>query len=346
MRLRKQSVEFVGECSVNAAKMDAQLAACRKLVQGKDADTESSSNYDLLLDISKILDHTNIVVSLSILDADKFRSDIQRISRHIITPKISKSGDTVYLNGSVTSWINTLVALTKTTTKYDLDFRLMGVLANNYPKLFTSSFPKYIDKVESKSLDIDVIKSQHLIPQKLKAFSFLWVCNMNTALEMLKRCDSCKILQSSARHNESEIVNIIPLKLKSFKEGEYLLDREGRLVIDNVLISKDHFCSMNELHWIHSAIQTEQTYLNLIQSKENLEGWHHSYAKSVLPASLSTELYITADLKGWKRLFNMMCNIEQPQLVAQVKDTLRMLDKEIPNYFTAEVTKFLLESSH
>ena len=58
-----------------------------------------------------------------------------------------------------------------------------------------------------------------------------------------------------------------------------------------------------EVAWIHSLVQSEKSYNNLIN-----KGWIAQQARSVLPNSLKTELVMTGFVSDWKHFFQLRCD--------------------------------------
>lgn len=79
--------------------------------------------------------------------------------------------------------------------------------------------------------------------------------------------------------------------------------------IDNYLQNKDYELSLGAIEFINSIVQSERSYINLIE-----EGAKPQEARAVLPNALKTELVMTGFVSDWEHFFYLRCdNAAHPQ---------------------------------
>ena len=90
-------------------------------------------------------------------------------------------------------------------------------------------------------------------------------------------------------------------------------------------------CSPNDpFHvFIASCIRAEMDYKNLLDL-----GWRPEQAREILPNSLKTSIFVTANLREWRHIFNLRCSKKaHPQIRTLFLNILDGFKKEIPVIF-------------
>lgn len=81
--------------------------------------------------------------------------------------------------------------------------------------------------------------------------------------------------------------------------------------------------------WFQAMERAEESYLKLID-----KGWTPQQARCVLPNSLKTEIYMTANLREWRHFFKLRTSIQShPQLRELTNPLLEKIKEKLPIIF-------------
>lgn len=103
----------------------------------------------------------------------------------------------------------------------------------------------------------------------------------------------CSFTQESTRYakNKNGLIFVIPPWV-NIKPGFYNSDLPFGYL--------ERFDSL----WYNQCFEAEIRYINLVING----GWSPEQARTILPNSLKTELYVTTNLREWKHIFNLRCD--------------------------------------
>lgn len=127
----------------------------------------------------------------------------------------------------------------------------------------------------------------------------------------------CSVTQESTRYvnlANKGVIFIIPPWI-NIPEGEYLLPS----YFTDILEYRDE----NTKRWFQNCYRAEKDYVNLIK-----EGWTPQQARSILPNALKAEIYVTANLREWKHIFDLRC---EPSVHPQMREVMIPLRDEMRN---------------
>ncbi len=93
--------------------------------------------------------------------------------------------------------------------------------------------------------------------------------------------------------------------------------------------------------WLEAMGHAEKLYLKMIES-----GALAQEARSVLPNSLKTEIFITANLREWHHIFSLRCaKASHPQIRQIMLPLLANFNNQIPAIYESLYEKYALEIS-
>lgn len=132
----------------------------------------------------------------------------------------------------------------------------------------------------------------------------------------------CSVTQESTRYvklRDAGITFIIPPWV-NLSEGEYTYIPNWQR--DGIQLS------FEDQVWLLSLLNVETDYNTLIDG-----GWTPQQARSILPNALKAEIYVTANLREWKHIFDLRCELSvHPQMrevMVPLRDEMRALLPEI-----------------
>jgi len=95
-----------------------------------------------------------------------------------------------------------------------------------------------------------------------------------------------------------------------------------------------------ETEWREAMMDAERHYLNMLEFGEPPQ-----IARSVLPISLKTEIWITCNLREWMHVFNMRCaKTAHPQIRALMLETLKVFRVVVPAMFEPLAKTYIEEN--
>ena len=96
----------------------------------------------------------------------------------------------------------------------------------------------------------------------------------------------------------------------------------------------------NYKRWVDAMANAEATYMNMMN-----DGAKAQEARSVLPNSLKTEVYMTANIREWRHTLNLRCDsASHPQMREVMKSLLIKLHEALPVFFDDLYQKFIDQS--
>lgn len=177
-------------------------------------------------------------------------------------------------------------------------------------KITENSAPKFCSMLMSKN---------HLSVVEHISVTVKFIIDRGISHELVRH-RLCSFTQESTRYvnyDNKGIEFIIPCWCKNLHEGEYKY--------------KDtYFINNDEDLWLDSMFNASISYNSLIS-----KGWTPQQARSVLPNSLKTELYVTANLRDWKHIFDLRCDkAAHPQMREIMMPLREEFRKELPEIFS------------
>jgi thymidylate synthase (FAD) len=117
-----------------------------------------------------------------------------------------------------------------------------------------------------------------------------FICDRGVSHELVRH-RLCAFSQESTRYcnYKSGVTFVIPPWV-DISIGEY----DGNIPGDEITGDRP------SLTWYCAMLNNEQDYLNLLQ-----RGWTPQQARSVLPNSLKTEIFVTANYREWRHIFKL-----------------------------------------
>lgn len=338
MKLINSSVEFLGETKIDPNLLLKDLEIVGRLCYKSEEKITTDSalnfcNHAFNIKHYSIFDHSNIVIKFNKTFAKELYYLMMFYPRMSAYHLFKKKGKHVYINGNIRAWFNTITELVHEKESNSLALAIAIRLNEYLPSIFKFNYNKdlytYSDNL------VKLIKNPKDIPNELKMYSFRWIHDRSVSHEAVRHRPMAH-MQESQRYitYSSGLTYIIPPNVTNFKEGEYTLDKEGKVELNSEPIGPKHKCNMNELYWIHALIQDEELYKNLIKHKDNPDGWTPQHARDILANSCKTENIFTADPLEWHHFFSLRCTKHaHPKIRKLATETLNYMYKELPNYF-------------
>jgi thymidylate synthase (FAD) len=195
-----------------------------------------------------------------------------------------------------------------------------------------------ITQDSAKKLVAAIIKRGHESVLEHVSISVRFICDRGVSHEIVRH-RIASFSQESTRYcnygNQDNITFIMPCWL-SFEEGIYkhkvmfMSDKEWD-VVDHNDKTMDYYDdnSQEEKLWLLSLLKSEKTYIELID-----KGWKPEQARSVLPNSLKTEIVVTANLREWRKIFQLRtASAAHPQMRELMIPLFLELKEKIPIIF-------------
>jgi thymidylate synthase (FAD) len=127
---------------------------------------------------------------------------------------------------------------------------------------------------------------------------------------------------------KDDVEFILPCWCSSQILGQHNIIREGVILRrQQGQINPELSPRENVLFW--SFAQSEKNYQDLLEV-----GCKPEEARSVLPNSTKTEIFVTANLRQWRHIFNLRCSKKaHPQIRALMTDIRNTFAQEYPIFF-------------
>ena len=142
-----------------------------------------------------------------------------------------------------------------------------------------------------------LIDNEHEAMIEHASASYRFICDRGVTHEIVRH-RLFSFAQESTRYcnYKDEVAFIIPPWVSRINEGSFT---------KKDLTDKDLSSSFDEPSriWLQNMLNQEQVYNKLIEL-----GWQPQQARSVLPASLKTEIVITGNLRQWRQFFKLRCD--------------------------------------
>ena len=194
-------------------------------------------------------------------------------------------------------------------------------------KIIHVSPVKYIDQAArvcyksegEKSLIPKLLKKGHTSPLEFMDMIVEITCDRGISHELVRH-RLCSFCQESTRYVDykKELTFIIPIWAENIPSGRYLI---GDCPID---------VTQAELLWFNSMLEVELVYKRLRQA-----GWSPQKARSVLPHSLTTRIYMKANMTEWRHIFKLRRGEDvHPQMKNLMEDLFQKAQKKIPEVFS------------
>ncbi len=163
------------------------------------------------------------------------------------------------------------------------------------------------DKIEAGTAEIFIKKLLEMGHESVLehvSISARFICDRGVSHELVRHRIAAYTQESTRYYNYSGAIKFI--KPLFYKEG-----------------------TKNYQIWYQSCLASADTYRILI-----IQGSKPEEARSVLPNSLKTEIVSTFNLRQWRHVLKMRCNINaHPQIREIMIPTLKRFQKEIPIIF-------------
>ena len=161
----------------------------------------------------------------------------------------------------------------------------------------------------------------HFTPIEHVSFTAHIICDRGVSHELVRH-RIASINQESTRYckYKDDVQFVIPSWIDCIRPGIYT----DISAIDDIAVDNPHACT-----WITAMFFAEAYYKKLL-----LHNWSAQQARSVLPNSLKTELYITANLREWRHILQLRClNAAHPDMQALMRPILAEVQSKIPIIF-------------
>ncbi len=168
-------------------------------------------------------------------------------------------------------------------------------LTNNIASIISKFCPLLIEDLEScvrypdrNINDLRLHQLSHRHPYYCTTVKF--VVDRGVSHELVRHRINAISQESTryCRYDKGQMTFIIPSWVKVDQDTYYETDLED--------------VAYPEYLWFEQCVYTEKAYNELLELK-----WTPQQARSVLPNSLKTELYLTASRHQWKHIFEMRC---------------------------------------
>lgn len=182
--------------------------------------------------------------------------------------------------------------------------------------------------------DLEAISARVLLPKLIARgheamlefggmINVKFTCDRGVSHELVRH-RLCSFAQESTRYcnygKSDDITFIIPCWFGTDKtEGIF---KEPIITIDNTM--DEAIC-----YWFNDMLKAESTYNRLIKL-----GWSPQEARSVLPNSLKTEVNMSANIREWRKIFQLRTsNAAHPQMRELMRPLLDEFKQRIPILF-------------
>ncbi len=190
-----------------------------------------------------------------------------------------------------------------------------------------------LDFEKTKKFVKGIISRGHEAVLEHEKLTVKFVCDRGISHELVRHriASFCQESTRYCDYDAGHVTFIIPHWV-DIKEGEY-----SEETILNMQINKSPF-SCGDYCWFLSVAKDELLYKRLRK-----EGWIPGQARSVLPNSLKTEIFVTANIREWRHIFNLRAIDKTGAAHSQMKELmiplLEDVKKMIPVLFDDLVIK-------
>lgn len=161
------------------------------------------------------------------------------------------------------------------------------------------------DKIEEGSAEKLIrmlIKRGHGAMLEHYSFSVKFICDRGVSHEMVRH-RLCSFAQESTRYvnyKGQDMQFILPC----WMDEKYLgtISAYG-VTMDCKRTGEDEIEEETHHRWLFAMLAAEDDY-----NKQIEEGWQPQEARSILPNSLKTEIVVTANIRQWRKMFELRCD--------------------------------------
>ena len=155
------------------------------------------------------------------------------------------------------------------------------------------------------------------------------ICDRGVTHELVRHRLAAYSQESTRYCNYKGGVEFIIPPWVGIEPGDYAQDNP-----DWTLVTSES----SDFEWFQACMNAEKSYLDLIE-----KGWKPQQARSVLPNSLKTEIVVTANLREWRRIFDLravgVSGKPHPQMVEVMMPLLKDAQGLVPIIFDDIVAK-------
>lgn len=129
---------------------------------------------------------------------------------------------------------------------------------------------------------------------------------------------------------------LMSIAQESTRYCNYLKDRFGSEI---VVVQQPGLDEEQQSFWEYTMEQIEKSYFCLIEM-----GVKPQIARSVLPIGLRADIWVGANLREWRHVFNMRCSKKAHPIIRGVmREALGQFAKKMPTLYEDQVERFLIE---
>lgn len=181
---------------------------------------------------------------------------------------------------------------------------------------------KITEESASKFVTI-IVNKEHTSVIEHFNITVKFICDRGVTHELIRHRlasysqESTRYCNYSKDKFDNQLTFILPCWFTDIKEGNYFFKDIKKINTDEEL-------------WVHSMLQAENNYLDLIKKAK----WTPQQARSVLPNSLKTEIVMTANLREWLWVFKKRCAKDAHPQIREIMIPLKKeLNKILPEIY-------------
>ena len=169
-----------------------------------------------------------------------------------------------------------------------------------------------------------IIKSGHHSVIEHENISVRFICDRGVTHEIVRHRLVAYSQESTRYCNYKGGVTFVIPPWTKWKPGNYTSS-----VIDEIFMTANLREWQHDLEWFSAMNMAEKCYIKLLEY-----GWSPQQARSVLPNSLKTEIFMTANLREWRHVLKLRCSkAAHPQMRELMIPLLKELKIMIPVLF-------------